>query len=40
MIDSAKKRNGDMELDEISSAYLDEILEKLEPLMAWKNLVV
>ncbi|MDE0769818.1 MAG: dihydrodipicolinate synthase family protein [Opitutaceae bacterium] len=37
VIDSAKKRNGDMVLDEISSAYLDEILEKLEPLMAWKN---
>ena len=37
VIDCAKKRNGDMELDEISSAYLDEILDKLEPLMSWSK---
>ena len=29
------KRNGPMPLDEISSAYLDEILGALEPLMTW-----
>jgi 4-hydroxy-tetrahydrodipicolinate synthase len=29
------KRNGKMPLDEVSSKYLDEILEALEPLMSW-----
>jgi dihydrodipicolinate synthase/N-acetylneuraminate lyase len=35
VIDCPLKRNGEMPLDEISSKYLDEILEALEPLMSW-----
>ena len=31
------KRNGKMPLDEISSKYLDEILETLDPLMTWRR---
>ncbi len=35
IIESPKKRNGDMFLDDVSSKYLEEILEKLEPLFTW-----
>lgn len=35
VIASAKKRNGKMPLDAISSQYLDEILQALRPLMTW-----
>ena len=35
VIDCAKKRNGKMPLDEVSSKYLDEILGALEPIMTW-----
>ncbi len=35
VIDCAKKRNGDMPLDEIASRYLDKILRDLAPLMTW-----
>jgi dihydrodipicolinate synthase/N-acetylneuraminate lyase len=35
VIDCPLKRNGVMSLDEISSKYLDEILQALEPLMTW-----
>ena len=37
VIDSPTKRNGAMPLDDIASAYLDEILEALEPLMTWSH---
>lgn len=35
VIDCPLKRNGAMPLDGIASAYLDEILAELEPLMTW-----
>lgn len=35
VIECPLKRNGTMPLDDISSAYLDEILGALEPLMTW-----
>ena len=35
VIDCPLKRNGAMPLDEISSKYLDDILEALDPLMTW-----
>jgi len=35
VIDCPLRRNGAMPLDEVSSRYLDEILERLEPLMSW-----
>lgn len=35
VIASAYKRNGLMPLDDVSSAYLDEILAALAPLMTW-----
>jgi len=35
VINCPLKRNGPMQLDEISSKYLDEILRALEPLMTW-----
>jgi 4-hydroxy-tetrahydrodipicolinate synthase len=35
VIDCPIKRNGKMPLDELSSKYLDEILQALEPLMTW-----
>lgn len=35
VISSARKRNGQMPLDEISSQYLDDILRALQPLMTW-----
>ena len=37
VIDSPTKRNGPMPLDDIASAYLDEILAALEPLMTWSR---
>lgn len=35
VIASAYRRNGQMPLDEVSSTYLDELLEGLKPLMTW-----
>jgi 4-hydroxy-tetrahydrodipicolinate synthase len=35
VIDCPLKRNGKMPLDEISSTYLDEILESLQTYMTW-----
>lgn len=35
VITCALKRNGTMPLDDISSQYLDDILEALEPYMSW-----
>jgi dihydrodipicolinate synthase/N-acetylneuraminate lyase len=35
VIDCPLKRNGKMPLDDISSLYLDEILDSLRPLMSW-----
>jgi hypothetical protein len=35
VIDCPLKRNGEIPLDEVSSRYLDEILEALKPLMGW-----
>ncbi len=35
VIDCPLKRNGPMPLDDIASAYLDEILKGLAPLMTW-----
>jgi len=37
VIQSAFKRNGQMPLDEIASAYLDELLRDLAPLMTWAS---
>lgn len=37
VIDCPLKRNGKMPLDEISSKYLDEILEALDPIMIWRR---
>ncbi len=37
VIDCALKRNGKMPLDEIASRYLDELLERLSPLMTWSG---
>lgn len=37
VIDCPLKRNGKMPLDEISSTYLDELLQALEPLMSWRK---
>ena len=37
VIDCPLKRNGAMPLDEVSSAYLDEILAGLAPLMTWRK---
>lgn len=37
VIDCPVKRNGKMPLDEVSSKYLDEILQALEPLMTWEK---
>lgn len=37
VIDCPLKRNGKMPMDEISSKYLDEILEALDPLMTWRR---
>ena len=37
VIDCPLKRNGPMPLDPISSKYLDEILQALEPLMTWRQ---
>ncbi|MFC1717728.1 dihydrodipicolinate synthase family protein [Candidatus Poribacteria bacterium] len=37
VIDCPLTRNGSMPLDDISSKYLDEILEALEPLMIWRK---
>lgn len=35
VIDCPLKRNGAMPMDDVASAYLDEILQSLEPLMTW-----
>lgn len=37
VIDCPLKRNGPMPLDTVSSKYLDEILEALDPLMSWRR---
>ena len=37
VIDCPLKRNAKMPLDEISSKYLDEILEALDPIMTWRR---
>jgi len=37
VIDNPLKRNGKMPLDDISSKYLDDILNALKPLMTWQN---
>ena len=37
VIDCPLKRNGPMPLDDVSSAYLDEILKGLAPLMTWSK---
>jgi dihydrodipicolinate synthase/N-acetylneuraminate lyase len=37
VIDCPLKRNGPMPLDPVSSQYLDEILQALEPLMTWRQ---
>ena len=37
VIDCPLRRNGPMPLDAISSQYLDDILERLAPLMTWRG---
>jgi len=37
VIDCPLKRNGVMPLDDVSSKYLDDILDGLTPLMSWKK---
>lgn len=37
VIDCPLKRNGAMPLDDVSSKYLDDILDGLTPLMSWKK---
>jgi len=37
VIDCPLKRNGAMLLDDVSSKYLDDILDALTPLMSWKK---
>jgi 4-hydroxy-tetrahydrodipicolinate synthase len=37
VITNAYRRNGLMPLDEVSSNYLDELLEGLKPLMTWEG---